>query len=159
MLGPHFVLCNFDNQAWLKLAVVGIGKNMACARVPTGFVDKWATLRCVLSLGCTLCRFQLIKVEYEMQFQPGAEATIIMDAITNSGSRYICCPTNSPGPFWSCFRPLARRTHSDEDTIEVGWKQSLSVEPKAIGCQGIWKGKDQCKLLCFGWIEGLSFLF
>ena len=43
MLGQNFVLCKFiDNQAWLKLAVVGIGKNMACARIPTGFVDKWA---------------------------------------------------------------------------------------------------------------------
>ena len=36
------ISCIFDNQAWLKLAVVGIGKNMACARIPTGFVDKWA---------------------------------------------------------------------------------------------------------------------
>ena len=41
-----------------------------------------------LSLGCTLYRYQLIKVEYEMRFQAGAEATLVMDAITNSGSRY-----------------------------------------------------------------------
>ena len=32
----------FNNQVWFKLAVVGIGKNMACAQIPSGFVDKWA---------------------------------------------------------------------------------------------------------------------
>ena len=36
---------------------------------------------------CTMHRYQLIKVEYEMRFQAGAKATLIMDAITNSGNR------------------------------------------------------------------------
>merc|ERR1719264_73040 len=35
--GPGLAIC--------KLAVVGIGKNMACARVPTGFVDKYQLIK------------------------------------------------------------------------------------------------------------------
>ena len=73
---------------------MGIGTNMACARLPTGFVDKWAQCFSFTwksftwsSFTSILRRPQLIKVGYEMRFQAGAKAYITMDAITNSGTK------------------------------------------------------------------------